>query len=614
MRPSARRLPAQRLTLIGVLISVLVLFWVLLVAPQPTATAQFNNTPTPLPLYALPDARAFRASGSSSIALHPDGRTVATANMINDSVTIAIPTFDRIIAEVTVGRDPRGVAITPNGIWAIVTNRINGTLSVVTIDEPAVVATIPLGGIWPYGVLTLNDTTAVVSLLGSDQIAVVDLVNRAVLSLIAVPDAPAGLAVWGDFLYVTHFWSGNVSMIYLPTGRVYATVPTGSDTGLTQSFEIDITRGIAYLTQTRLNTQNPALTYDTVVFPVVNVLNLRDLSLIRSGRITLDTADQAVNMPFASALDRFAQRLYIANAGSDSISVIDVNTGEARAHIAVGANPRSVLLNNDNSKLYVHNALEGTLTTIDTNALAVISVLPLIDLRLSLDLLIGAQLFNNASDSRLSTNDSLSCATCHFDGMSDGRVWLNFPEGPRNTPLLYKLPETVPYNWSATWDELSDVELKIRALQGGTGLVENGLLQPAQGSPHVGLSLDLDLLTAYITSIQAPPPVATDHPLRARGEAVFAEQACASCHVGPAGTDLQQYDVSTGTGATEKGGMMFDTPTLRWLWLSAPYLHDGSATTLNQLFAMTGTHQLIYEVAPEDIDALIAYLLSFAMD
>ena len=186
MRPSARRLPAQRLTLIGVLISVLVLFWVLLVAPQPTATAQFNNTPTPLPLYALPDARAFRASGSSSIALHPDGRTVATANMINDSVTIAIPTFDRIIAEVTVGRDPRGVAITPNGIWAIVTNRIDGTLSVVTIDEPAVVATIPLGGIWPYGVLTLNDTTAVVSLLGSDQIAVVDLVNRAVLSLICL--------------------------------------------------------------------------------------------------------------------------------------------------------------------------------------------------------------------------------------------------------------------------------------------------------------------------------------------------------------------------------------------------------------------------------------------
>jgi cytochrome c peroxidase len=44
--------------------------------------------------------------------------------------------------------------------------------------------------------------------------------------------------------------------------------------------------------------------------------------------------------------------------------------------------------------------------------------------------------------------------------------------------------------------------------------------------------------------------------------------------------------------------------------LSAPYLHDGSAATLRQMFELPGKHQLLYTVPPGDIDALVAYLLS----
>ncbi len=44
--------------------------------------------------------------------------------------------------------------------------------------------------------------------------------------------------------------------------------------------------------------------------------------------------------------------------------------------------------------------------------------------------------------------------------------------------MLYNLPETVPYNWSATWDELADVELKIRWLQAGTGLIDAPEFRP----------------------------------------------------------------------------------------------------------------------------------------
>jgi YVTN family beta-propeller protein len=585
---------------------VLILFALLTLIPTTSSylAAQSGATPTPLPLYALPDAR--RAYTNSSIALANDNRTVVAANMINNSMTIFVPAFGRVIAEIPVGNDPRSVALTPDGTTALITNRGDGTLSVVNLAAAEVTATIPLGGVLPYGVVT-DGVTAYITLQGSDQIVAVALDSQQVVSRIDVGDAPAGLTLWGDFLYVTHFWNGEISLIYLPQGRVIQTVSTGSDTALFQNLELDVTRGIGYLPQTRLNAQNRALTYDSAAFPVVNAINLRDMAMLRDRRIALDTADRPVNMPFAAALDRFAQRLYVAEAGSDSISVIDLTTGLARAHIPVGANPRGLVLNLDNTELYVHSALDGTVTTINTSTLAVTDVLPIINLSVSLDFLLGAQLFHSASDPRLSAGDALSCATCHFDGQSDGRVWRGFPDGPRNTPLLYSLPETVPYNWSATWDELADVESKIRWLQAGTGLIE----APDVVEPHAGMSVDLDLLTQYLITLQAPEnPYRFDAETVERGKQVFDEQDCASCHVGPAATDLQLHDVGTGTGAGERRGTAFDTPSLRWLWLSAPYFHDGSAQTLQAVFERPGTHQLIFSVPPEDIDALAAYLMT----
>ncbi|HLU10865.1 MAG TPA: hypothetical protein VK003_14435 [Oceanobacillus sp.] len=578
---------------------------------RPSVQAQILPNPTPLPLYALPNPSLNRAYTSGTMALLPsDPRTVIAANSLSDSVTLFIPSLGRVLAEIPVGDDPRAVTFTPDSTRALVANRLSGTLSVINVLERGVTETIPLDGIWPYSVVANEHNLAFVSLMGSNEIVVVDLSTSTVTRRIPVPDMPAGLVLWGDFLYVTHFWSGQISLIYLPQGRLIQSVRTGMDTALFQAMEPDVSRGVAYLPQTRLNAQNVALTYDTTAFPVVNVLDLRDLSVRRSDRISLDTADRPVNMPFAVALDRFNLRLYVANAGSDNVSVIDLTTGQARGHVPVGVNPRGILLNRDNTLLYVHNVLDGTVTTIQTSDLQVLDVLPITNVMVSTDVLLGAQAFHSAQDSRLSADGWLSCATCHFDGLSDGRVWQGFVDGPRNTPLLYALPETVPYNWSGTWDELADVELKIRWLQAGEGLAE-GVPNPSSGDPHTGLSTDLDVLTAYLLSLQPPTSApAINAELVERGAEVFAEQECATCHIGAAGTNLQSYDVGTGTSSLERRGTTYDTPSLRWLWLSAPYFHDGSAATLRQVFELPGTHQLIYDVPAEDVDALVAYLLT----
>lgn len=596
------------LRLSGVLLAACALLAALaLGVAQPAQAQQRAPQPTPQPLFALPDARRSPSAASSTLALTDDNRTLVATNLLNNTLSVVAPGQGRLLAEIPVGRDPRTVALTSDGRLAVVANRGDSTLSLVDVGAQQVTATIALGGLWPYGVVLASPDQALVSLQGSDEVVVVDLVEQAVTARIAVPSTPTGLALWGDFLYVTHFWSGDVSLVYLPQRRLVATINTGLDTGLSAAIELDASRGIAYVPQTRSNAQNANLTFDTIVFPVVNVIRLDTLTRVRDRRITLDTADRPVNMPFASALDRFQNWLYVANAGSDSVSVIDLDTGQALGNVRVGSNPRGLLLNRDNSLLFVHNVLDGTLSIVDTRSRQVVDDVPISDLTIPVDILLGAQFFYSAADPRLSANHWVSCANCHFDGMSDGRVWRGFADGPRNTPLLFNLLETAPYNWSGTWGDLAAVELKLRSLQAGTGLVAG---QPSLADLHAGVSLDLDTLVTYLTALTGPPVAAAAADQRARGRRVFEAQGCAECHVGPAGTDLQRHDVGTGDDPAERAGVEFDTPSLRWLRLSAPYLHDGRAASLRELFRLPGAHQLSLRVTDDDLDDLLAYLLS----
>jgi cytochrome c peroxidase len=63
-------------------------------------------------------------------------------------------------------------------------------------------------------------------------------------------------------------------------------------------------------------------------------------------------------------------------------------------------------------------------------------------------------------------------------------------------------------------------------------------------------------------------------------------------------------------GATLTG---IDPPTLRDVWATAPYLHDGSALTLRDVFAAHNPddrHGKTSNLSPEELDDLCAYMLS----
>jgi cytochrome c5 len=101
----------------------------------------------------------------------------------------------------------------------------------------------------------------------------------------------------------------------------------------------------------------------------------------------------------------------------------------------------------------------------------------------------------------------------------------------------------------------------------------------------------LPALRDYQFSIAAPPPPAGsfDAEAAARGDELF-DMHCASCHVGDSYSDAPMLHTAEEVGmdpteaARSRTGLYRTTP-LRGAWQHAPYFHDGSAATLDDVVA-----------------------------
>src|SRR5690606_36101326 len=130
------------------------------------------------------------------------------------------------------------------------------------------------------------------------------------------------------------------------------------------------------------------------------------------------------------------------------------------------------------------------------------------------------------------------------------------------------------------FDEIQDFEGAIRGNFGGTGFLSDelyaeGTRSEPLGDPKAGHSAELDALALYVTSLDSIPPspfkksdgTFTESALR--GERLFFERECDTCHSGSTFTDSADgalHDVGTlkeSSGFRLGGDLVgIDTPTL----------------------------------------------------
>lgn len=633
--------------------------------PPPPAIVNNNNGNLPPPTYSGP---AYFPNQSAPIACESESETgnVWVVNPDNDSVSIISSQLDLGTMNKS-HRLEREIYMLYGAPTSV--TRVNELYAVTYRDDDKVVffdiSGNPVSSIdTGHGTQPVASTTDLqylyVSLYASGEVIKIDLSDNSITSRLQVGDKPKAMALYQGRLLVTRFISPA------DHGEVYD-IETVGQMSLTRVFTInkitvgdDIDHGAgvpnylsgiviskdgqtAYVSAVKANTDrgtrsgspnSQALDSDNTVRPMVAVLDLinnRDSNIdptTRDGTIDLDNGADPSAVSF---LPNAAVRV-TALQGND-ILVFNDSVRNSQAQFDTRGAPQGMC--STRRTLYVKNFTDRSVSAIDIAAYledgdlqqqtenistVVNEVLPANEKR-------GLEIFYHSSIPEMGSEGYMTCASCHNGSGQDGRVWdlTNLGEGTRNTISLNGASGTRfgALHWSSNFDEVQDFELQIEALNGGTGLIPgttfNG--ESPLDMTTSGQSADLDALAAYTAGLgkdsvkRSPYRTYTGGLTESalRGKTLFTDQGCATCHSGKAFRDGLSHDVGTidvqsgNRLGIVRGLTQIRTPSLIELWDSAPYFHNGSATTIQEVLS-TGSHSV--NLNASDLDDLVNYLMS----
>ena len=264
---------------------------------------------------------------------------------------------------------------------------------------------------------------------------------------------------------------------------------------------------------------------------------------------------------------------------------------------------------------------------------------------------LGQSLFH---DIRLSSNNTLSCASCHSltRGGVDG---LNAPKGAEsaqgsiNTPTVFNavfnthqfwdgraehlqaqaaIPPVDPLkmaspSWKAILDKLEkDAALKDQFL----ALYPEGITKNSVTDAIAEFERSLTTPNSRFDLFLKGNKIALTEQEK-RGYSLFKKHKCDTCHTGEAiggrsfevmGLKRDYFKDRGNVTDIDKGRFnvtqnpidlhRFKVPTLRNIALTAPYFHDAHAQTLEQAVALMGAYQIGVDFSADEIQKITAYL------
>ncbi len=602
-----------------------------------------------------------RPSVSTDLIYDAARERVYNVNSDNDSVSVTDAVGLVKLSEIPVLGRPESLALAPGGqLWVLHSE----AHAILTLDPetltPGEEFALPYGS-QPMGlVMSPAGDAAYVSLMALGKLLKLDPATGAVLGELSVGPWARGVSVSGDGrdVYVTRFISpdthGEIVKVDGASFAVASRFELAPDTTTADSDQHG--RGLAnYLFSAAISPDGlrawvpskkdnmfrgllrdgEALTPDSTVRPLVSVLDL--IAGQEQLELRMDLDDR--NLPSHVEFSPLGDYAFVSVTGSALIEVRDAYTGAfITALKEAGIAPRGLVLG-PSRRLFAHGSLSRTLAVFDMNdilglgdqtAKKLADIVTVGTEKLDAQVLQGKQLFFNSADARMNGEGYMSCASCHFDGFEDGRVWdfSSLGEGLRNSVSLLGRRGTGQgnVNWSGNLDEVQDAEHNIRNLFGGKGFLSDAAFAATTplGEPKLGQSVELDAMAAYVESLTAVHPSPFRSPeggltLEAQaGRRLFKKLGCGFCHTGADATDSVRgklHDVGTlklssGTRSAEPL-LGIDTPTLLGIWETAPYLHDGSAATLADVLVTANPddrHGYVSVLAATEVAELVAYL------
>ena len=577
------------------------------------------------------------------MVLSPDGRLLYVVCQDSDEVRVVDVPSGQVVGSVRVGRLPRGIALSADGHRLYVTNAWSDSVSVIDTTDLKVVQTLPTG-FEPTGVLVdLSGTTLYVANRLSGDVSLIDLkTGKETKRLLAGRGASyLALSPDGKSIYCTHIYpnpgafraQSDSEMTIIDTDRqtVVERKPLHNVAGVFHvALSADGKLGVA--AQLRPKNLIP-LAHVEHGWAFGNSLTLFGQDVGGTVQIPIDELDRYYALPWGVAIAPDKSKIFLTTAGSESVTVIDVadllKTVRTRqrpfvndlsasadyvlARIPVGHNPRGVLFSPDGARLYVANRLDDNIAVIDTANNKVLSTIDLGGPKTVDALRRGERLFYTAD---FAFQGQFGCSNCHLDATIDGLQWDLEPDGFGKDIVdnrsLEQLAGTEPFKWNGGNPDM-----------------------PTECGPRTekfffrSQSFNQQQLTDLVTFVFSLPYRPNRYRLpngelaaaQERGKTIFERtrskngkpipeaNQCTYCHGGPKFTNQQQLNV--GTGKLTDRSPVVDVPQLSNVAYSAPYLHDGSARSLEEIWTVFNpkdTHGVTNDLTKDELNDLIEYL------
>lgn len=578
----------------------------------------------------------------SAMLFSPSENALYMVQAAAGRVDVVEPESRKIIRSLPVTGSPTGIALTKDTRRLYVSTQSEGII-VYDLSRGKVTAAVAAGHGPNSPILSPKEEILYVCSRFDNSIAVIDAVRAVVMETIPVVREPVGAALSPDgrFLFVanhlpaeaadTDYSAAQVSVIDTAARKQIKTIPLPNGSTGVRGICMSPDGRHVYVTHILARYQLPTTQLDRGWMNTNAVSILDAAAQSHFTTVLLDDVDHGAANPWAVACSTDGAHLFVTHAGTQELSVIDrVGLHRKLDALASGKNvsnvidafsdvprdlsflvdlrrripldglgPRSLAVTED--RIFVGQYFSDSIAIIDLsagprNAGKDIPLNP--DFQMT-PVRQGEIYFNDAS---LCFQQWQSCASCHPDGRADGLNWDLLNDGignPKNTKSLLLAHQTPPVMITGIRDK---AETAVRA-----GIRH---IQFAQRPEETAAAMD-----AWLKSIKPVPSPRLIKgelsPAAKRGQRLYEAAGCGSCHSGPALTNLNKYDVGTGTG--RERDTAFDTPTLVEIWRTAPYLYKGQAAAIQDVLTKENPqdrHGQVASLSEDDLSDLIEYILS----
>ncbi len=566
---------------------------VILISGAALAALGFTVSAPRRAVAALPSAHAPAAGpgflalkgnrGPFSVAFSADGRIACVTEFDEGAVAVIDATSGKVLEHIsTGGLQPTGIAVSPDGTKAVAANSLSGSVAFLDLQKHSAV-TVPQPGA-PWGVaISPQGDKAYITVSQLDLVAVYDMATHQKTGEVHCGRHPRALDLSADgaTLVTANLSAGSVTYINTQDLSVRGE-------GATPAVNL---RGVALYPDSRTvfavgqRAQNERPT-ETAVGIWSNQAFIQVPNGPRNGiqNLWLDLMGSDVADPDSCVLDARSNRVFVTCSGGDSLNVLPLRgDGDTVTVKHIGAQPRGLALSPDRRSVWVACLLSNKIAVVDTETLKVTREIPLGQAAKGGQDIEGRYLFGTAS---IVKGEQFSCNSCHPDGGSDGISWkfVHVPDALGKTTdrnvkgLRGHIGADPPYRWSGR-----DATLSQFISEEATGLLQGAPLTPQQTS---ALANYVGTLPLSANPFREPGGKLTA--TAERGKGLFeGKGGCAACHTRVAGKQAQKAWV----GTTPEGVTLLP-PRLDGVYDTDPYLHNGSARTLEEIFTLRNSRHL----------------------